>query len=837
MYQPLRIPAAFWVLFALAPIVAAEDPVLWPEAQRSFYQDGPASLLSAEERETFASLDEVGRQEFIDSFLGRIPPTDGGLKEAIRRRQLLVTSKDLPPGEIRSQLLFLQGPPATHEVIECGLVYRPLELWNYGTEENPAYLLIYQPGPDEPFRLWIPTDSKRVLYTNEMEYFLDQWEELQKFITGKRFDYQLCKRAKFLDKVTGVRGLTGFMEDRPLDRDMTRFLDPPEDLGAWASKALAEEEPKVPRILEIGDVKIQYPRLKGPRMMTRVTVNLPDSSNLQVATEGDEDELDLSVEGSIEQDGKVFDTFRVRFTLNPPEEPAPVALVVERALRPDRSFLLRLKVSDDVAGTEARLNRSLTVPAEAEDLSSELGADGVVAAIGQQISMERLAGADALVLVPPESDVVVGLWRAEALVAGERITKVVFVVDDKVQLTRTRPPFTAEVRLTKFPTEQVIRIEGYDAAGELVLTDEVVLNQPRGALRTRILQPKRGITSSGTITARAEVVVPEERRVERVEFLVNDALIATLETPPWETRITVPEASELSYLTVVAYLDDESRSEDVRFLNSPDYLEEVEVSLVELFTTVTNREGRLVPGLTMEEFEVLEEGKKQEISKFELVEDLPLTVGLTIDTSGSMANSIYEAQQAATGFVDNILTRRDKAFAISFADHPVLLMPPTNDSEAVSRSLEGLLAAGFTSLHDAIVHSLYYFRGVRGRRALVVLSDGDDTASHISFRDALEYARRSGVAIYTIGLGVSGLDLGIRDKLKTLAAETGGQSFLIKKAEELTSVYEAIEAELRSQYLIAYASNNQAEPGTYRTVEVKTKKRGLKARTTRGYYE
>ncbi|MCH9651067.1 MAG: VWA domain-containing protein [Deltaproteobacteria bacterium] len=837
MYQPFRISAVFWVLLALAPLVAAEDPVLWPEAQRSFYQDGPASLLDPEEREAFASLDEVGRELFIDSFLERIPATDGGLKEAIRRRQLLVTSNDLPPSEIRSQLLFLQGPPPSREVIECGLVYRPMELWNYGTEENPAYLVIYQPGPDEPFRLWVPTDSKRVLYTQEMEYFLDQWEELRKYITGKRFDYQLCKRAKFLDKVTGVRGLTGFMEDRPLDRDMTRFLDPPADLSAWASKALSEEEPKVPRILEIGDVKIQYPKLKGPRMLTRVTVNLPDSANLEVATEGDEDELDLSVEGSVEQDGKVFDTFRVRFTLNPPEEPAPVALVVERALRPDRSFLLRLKVSDEVAGTEARLNRSFTVPAEAEDLSSELGADDVVAAVGQQISMERLAGADALVLVPPESDVVVGLWRAEALVAGERITKVVFVVDDKVQLTRTRPPFTAEVRLTKFPTEQVIRIEGYDAAGELVLTDEVVLNQPRGALRTRILEPKRGVTSSGTITARAEVVVPEERRVERVEFLVNDALITTLESPPWESTITVPDVSELSYLTVVAYLDDESRAEDVRFLNSPDYLEEVDVSLVELFTTVTNREGRLVPGLAMEDFEVLEEGKKQVISKFELVENLPLTVGLTIDTSGSMANSIYEAQQAAIGFVDNILTRRDKAFAISFADRPVLLMPPTNDSEAVSRSLEGLLAAGFTSLHDAVIHSLYYFRGVRGRRALVVLSDGDDTASHISFRDALEYARRSGVAIYTIGLGVSGLDLGIRDKLKSLAAETGGQSFLIKKADELAGVYEAIEAELRSQYLIAYASKNQAEPGTYRTVEVKTKKRGLKARTTRGYYE
>ena len=836
MYQLVKRTAAACVLLALPLALSAEDPVLWPEEHRAFLQDGPGSLLSEQEHEAFATLDEAGRQAFIDSFLERIPAADGGLKEAIRRRQVLVTANGLPPGEVRSQLLFLQGPPTTREVIDCGLVFRPMELWNYGTEESPKHLVIYQPRPEEPFRLWLPTDSKRVLYTQEMEYFLDQWEELRRFITGRRFDFQLCKRAKFIDRVTGVEGLTGFMDDRPLDSDMTRFLVPPADLGSWAREALAEAEPELPRTLEIGEVKVQYPKLDGPRMVTRVTVQLPDSSHLQVATEGENDELDLSVEGLIEQDGKVFDSFRVRFTLPPPEGPAPVALVVERSLRPDRSFLLRLKVSDEVAGTEALLNRAITIPAEPQDLSDELGPEGVVAAVGQHIALERLAGADALVLVPPESDVVVGLWRAEALVAGERITKVIFLVDGKTQLTRTRPPFTAEVRLSKFPTEQIVRIEGYDDAGELVLADEVVLNQPRGALRARILEPKRGVTSTGTVKARAEVVVPEERRVERVEFLVNDELVATLNTPPWETSITVPDAEELSYLTVVAHLDDESRSEDVRFLNSPDYLEEVDVSLIELFTAVTNRDGRLVRGLGAEDFEVLEDGAKQEISKFELVENLPLTIGMAIDTSGSMTNSLYEAQRAAIGFVENILTRRDKAFAISFSDHPVLLMPPTNDSEAVARSLEGLLAAGFTSLHDALIHSLYYFRGVRGRRALVVLSDGDDTASNISFRDSLEYARRSGVAIYTIGLGVGGLDLGIRDKLKTLATETGGQFFLIKKAEELAQVYEAIEAELRSQYLIAYASNNEGEPEVYRSVEVKMKKRGLKARTARGYY-
>ena len=129
------------------------------------------------------------------------------------------------------------------------------------------------------------------------------------------------------------------------------------------------------------------------------------------------------------------------------------------------------------------------------------------------------------------------------------------------------------------------------------------------------------------------------------------------------------------------------------------------------------------------------------------------------------------------------------------------------------------------------------FRGFRGRKALVLLSDGDDTSSNLTFAQALEYSRYSGVVIYTIGLDVNGLNLGVRDKLKELSRETGGRSFFIKKAEELADVYQAIENELRSQYLMAYASDRQGADDGYRTVEVKMKKRSMKARTARGYYE
>jgi len=233
---------------------------------------------------------------------------------------------------------------------------------------------------------------------------------------------------------------------------------------------------------------------------------------------------------------------------------------------------------------------------------------------------------------------------------------------------------------------------------------------------------------------------------------------------------------------------------------------------------------------------VIESGKKQEIAKFELVENLPLTVGILLDTSGSMRASLVQAQQAAAGFIRGVMTPRDRSFAVSFASRPRLNMPPTDDVEAVARSFEELQAVGDTALHDALVHSLYYFRGIKGQRALVLLSDGDDNASYIAYNDALEYARRSGVAIYAIGFNLPGVG-GLRNKLAELSETSGGRAFFTSKSEELPGIYAQIERELRSRYLVAYSSNQAGgKPGVFKEVEVKVK-RGLKARTARGYYQ
>ncbi len=920
IYRPSR--RVLLLILLLAAVTSAvpgtfskvpyELPLLWPEDQRSFVQDGPGLLLSGAQIETLVNQDAIGREEFIVRFLANDPISEtpeNELLEGVRLRRALVAEEFVSYLDVRAQLLFLHGAPNYRTIVDCAETFNPLEIWSYtapsGTKlsrklipseaerkaqvmedaeevedeverqrqldrlgfapssyrrralpsrididltpeelaqrfelEQQRHLVVYRAKNDEPYRLWLPIDSKRGLYNPEMEYWLEQWEELRSRLRGgRRFDRTICDYSAIVDMVTGVDGLFGFQPNRPKNDELQAFLRPPDDLAAWAREAAATEV-SATKVLEAANLEIQFPEMDGLRMLTRVVVTVPAEVEIEAFEEGDTAELRLKIEGNVERNGKVFDRFRVRFQLPAPEEgkPLPIALVFDRKLRAGQDFLLRAKVIEEISGKELLLSQGFRVPNKPIPIEEPPVPTERLIALGQDLDQKRIAGYDSLILIPPESEVVFGLWRAEVLVTGARIAKVAFFLDEAVQLTRRRPPFTAELRLSEYPTEQIVRVEGYDEDGEVVASDEVVLNQPRGELRVRILEPPRGRATHGTVKARAEVVVPEEKHVTQVEFRINDELQVTVDKPPWEAQVDVPPGQDLVYMTVVAELNDGARAEDVRFLVAPDYIEEVDVNLVELYTTVTDKSGLLIRGLEKEEFEIWEDGRPQEVAKFELVEDLPLTLGITIDTSGSMFESLGEAQRAAVGFLESIITPRDRCFALAFADKPALIMERTSDVGAVAAALNGLIADGSTSLHDAIVTSLYYYRGVRGRRALVLLSDGEDTSSSLEFEESLEYAKRSGVSVFTIGLGIGKTDIGVRRKLEKLAGETGGRTFYIKEATELSKVYEEIERELRSQYLVAYNSNQQGESGQYHEVEVKVRDGKLKARTIRGYY-
>ncbi|HET9209959.1 MAG TPA: VWA domain-containing protein [Thermoanaerobaculia bacterium] len=819
------------------------DPTLWPEPERAFFQDGPGLLMTAEQRTELRGFNPEARAHWIQQFLDfdpnpRTPVNE--LREGIARRQRLANDEYLSTQDARWQLLFLHGKPDDRLQIDCGTAFKPLEIWSYPAGTGPdgkplmRQLVLYAPERGVPFHLWVPVDSKRVLFTPQMEYWLQQWEELHGRIGAERFDLQVCKEAKKIDEATGVPGLTGVGSRKskfhPIDN--SSWLAAPKELAAWAREAAATEIPDAAPALKVAAADLHFPDSDGQRIVARALVRLPPDSGVKPSADATP-YVRLIVEGMVEQQDKQFEDFRMRFQLPAPKPDEPVVLAIDRALRPKESFVLRLHIKDEVGGGETWVSRGFRVPMEPVPEAAPAVA---VAAQGELVPRKTAAGADSLLLLPPTADVLIGLWRAEALVTGERIQKVTFLVDGKTQLTTSKKPFSAEVRLSSFPTEQTVRAEGYDAEGKLVAADNVIVNQPKGAFNVRIVSPAKGARPEGSRTlAKAEVFVPEGRVLRSMEFRVNDQLIASLTKPPWQTEVPIP-AGDLVYLTAVATLDDGSHVEALRYLRAPENVSEVDVDLVELYTAVTDRSGNLVNDLKQEDFEVYESGKKQELVKFDAVRNLPLTVCMLIDTSGSMASSLASAQQAATGFLQSVMRPGDKAFAVSFARRPRLEIAPTDDVGAVVQAISGLQAVGDTALHDALVHSLYYFRGVKGQRALVLLSDGDDNSSYITYKEAKEYASRSGVAVYAIGLNLTFFDTGIKAKLGELATSSGGRAFFTNDPKELPAIYKQIEAELRNRYLLAYNSTEAGTQTGYRPVEVKVKKSGLKARTEKGYY-
>jgi VWFA-related protein len=278
-------------------------------------------------------------------------------------------------------------------------------------------------------------------------------------------------------------------------------------------------------------------------------------------------------------------------------------------------------------------------------------------------------------------------------------------------------------------------------------------------------------------------------------------------------------------------------AEDTVIINGPSNLEQVRVDLVELYTTVTDRDRRPVTDLGEADFRVFEDGVEQEIVRFERVENTPVRVTLLLDVSASMEERLDPVLRAAARFFDDVVGERDRLSVVTFNDRPRMSAPFTNDREDLAEGLLGLSAERGTALYDSLIYALFHLNGLEGQRAVLLLSDGLDEHSHYDFEQTLEYARRSRAAIYPVAIGLSRKDRAKSGRsLERLARESGGYATFLDDLGGVDEVYDAIARELRSKYLIAYQSTNQQDDESFRTVEVKVGARGAEAHTIRGYY-
>jgi VWFA-related protein len=270
------------------------------------------------------------------------------------------------------------------------------------------------------------------------------------------------------------------------------------------------------------------------------------------------------------------------------------------------------------------------------------------------------------------------------------------------------------------------------------------------------------------------------------------------------------------------------------------------VDVVSLNVTVVDAQSRYVTDLQEQDFTVFEDGARQELMFFNR-SSLPIALSLLIDTSASMENRLAVAQEAAIGFARK-LRRQDFAQVVDFDSRVEVLSDFTSSIADLERAIRSTSAGGSTSLHNALYISLRELAKLKARsedevrrRAIVVLSDGEDTSSLVTYEEVLELAKRSETAIYTIGLqskeGAG--SKGFREAefvLRQFAQETGGRSFFPSRLEDLKDVYGQIADELSSQYTLGYASKNGRRDGAYRRIVVQVARPNAQARTKRGYY-
>ena len=270
------------------------------------------------------------------------------------------------------------------------------------------------------------------------------------------------------------------------------------------------------------------------------------------------------------------------------------------------------------------------------------------------------------------------------------------------------------------------------------------------------------------------------------------------------------------------------------------------VEVVSLAVTVTDKEGRYISGLDQPNFQIFEDGVLQDIVYFSR-EHQPIALTLLMDTSTSMEQKLSIAQEAAVGFARQ-LKPTDVAAVVEFDSRPEILQTFTSDIGLLEKAIRRTSAGGSTSLYNAIYVGLRELQRVKAaagdqvrRQAVVVLSDGEDTTSVVTYEDVLELAKRSETAVYSIGLR-SREDMpskGFREAefvLRSLAQQTGGREFFVEDAKELKGIYQRIADELANQYSIGYMSKNSKRDGAYRRIVVRADRPNVITRTKQGYY-
>ena len=808
------LPALLLLLSATTSPQQAVEPL--PERFEQWLEEVDPLILGKERRVFLSLKTDYQRDAFVSQFWRvRDPFSKTARNEFKVRYEGRVHQARARWGKLaddRARIYLVHGEPAAKLVVRCGATYKPVEIWRYDGSEQVSFqlLMIFLVPREGPAVLYHPDDGAA---TNQLANAFrclggEQLQLALSTIEAERLDWELAFQ-RMLAK------------PRPRQQEWLATF-----------KAFTTEVPATAETFE-AELAFAFPA----RHQNRTVVQGMATVGVDGVVAGDYlgfRSYNFELIGEVILDDRLFENFRYKFAF--PEQVfdgATIPMAFQRYLRPG-DYRLILRLEDTNGGRFFRSEHELVVPRVEQVFELTGSVDSVTERLFAEATAAMSRGETSIQLIPPRSILQTGFVRFDTMAVGEDIAKVAFILDEDRLLTKNRPPFNVEIDLGEFPRPHTLRVEALDRDGAIVATDEIQINSSGQTFAVTLLEPRREASYSASLLARARVDLPDEATLDRVEFYLNERLMATLYQPPFSQPIALPPGEELTYVRAMAYLADGTSAEDLVFINAPDYLEEVDVQVVELYVTVLDSGGRPVMGLTERDFEVFEDKMRQKIQRFEAVASQPFKAGILFDNSASMRPVLDYARVAALTFFRDALTPRDRAAVITFNRLPRLAVGLTNDLRLLGGGLAGVTAEGDTALYDSIMFGLYYLAGVKGQRALLLLSDGKDEASRFKYTETLDYARRAGVAVYVIGLNLQ--DSGVRSRLDRLAGETGGRSFFITDLTKLGPIYSLIQEELRAQYLLTYQSSQTADSESFRAVTVKLARRDLTPRTLSGYY-